>query len=126
MKKIAILDNDKILEAKGLCSTLCGCADNISFSDGDSDTAEAIDLVESGVTKILEEAKVLEVDEIMGAWFCKLCNQEIDNINQMIRQENLWALGSANKEQSETHVQNMVRLEQYKLLLDNLKKAVLV
>ena len=126
MKNIVIFEKEKVDEVKSLCESLCGCADNVSYSSGDDETAEAIDLVESGILKILAEGKSIEVDEVMAVWIAKLCNKEIDTANSMIRQENLWALGSNTTEQSEIHVQNMVRLEQYKVLLESIKRAIVV
>jgi len=122
MKKVIVFDSAKVEEAKTLCGSLCGIADNISYSDGDDESAEAIDKVESGVLKIFESGHVMEVDEIMSAWIVKMCEAEIEKTNEMIRMENLWAMGSNTVEQSQVHVENMMRLEKYKTVLSDMQE----
>lgn len=122
MKKVIVFDSAKIEEAKALCNSLCGIADNVSYSGGDDESAEAIDKVESGVLKIFESGHTMEVDEIMSAWIVKMCEAEIEKTNEMIRMENLWAMGSNTVEQSQIHVENMMRLEKYRTMLSDMQE----
>ena len=120
MKKVIVFNEEKFKEAKNICESLCGIADNVSFSDADDEAAEAIDQVEIGMLKILNDGHVMEVDEIMSSWISKMCEAEISKTNEMIRMENLWAMGSNPVEQSQIHVENMMRLEKYKTLLSDM------
>lgn len=122
MKKVIVFDSAKVEEAKTLCESLCGVADNVSYSCGDDEAAEAIDKVESGILKLLDAGHPMEVDEIMSAWIHKLCEEEIKKANEMIRMENLWAMGSNSVEQGQIHVENMMRLEKYKTLLSDMQE----
>ena len=123
MKKVIVFDSAKIEEAKSICESLCGIADNVSYSCGDDETAEAIDRVESGMLKLIETGHVVEVDEIMSAWVAKMCTAEIEKTNEMIRMENLWTMGSNTVEQSQIHVENMMRLEKYKTVLSDMMEV---
>ena len=124
MKKVIVFDSAKVDEAKVLCESLCGIADNVSYSGGDDESAEAIDKVESGMLKIFDGGHVMEVDDIMSAWFAKMCEAEIVKTNEMIRMENLWAMGSNTVEQSQIHVENMMRLEKYKTMLSDMQEMI--
>ena len=120
MKKIVIFKEEDIEKIKTLCESLCGIADNVSYSCGDDEAAESIDKVESGVLKLVDDGHKVEVDEIMSSWIAKMCETEIEKVNEMIRMENLWALGSNTVEQSQVHVENMMRLEKYKTMLSDM------
>lgn len=124
MKKIIVLDGHEIDEIKQSAESLCGCADNISYSCGDDETAEAIDRVETSILNHFLDEKVFEMDEVMQCWFFALCKSQIERSNEMIRQENLWALGSKSVEESQVHVENMMRLEKYKQFFQKFMEQV--
>lgn len=100
MKKVIVFDSEKVEEVKTLC--------------------------ESAILKLIETGHSMEVDEIMSSWVRKLCEEEIKNINEMIRMENTWAMGSNSVEQSQIHVENMMRLEKYKTLLSDMQEIYCV
>lgn len=122
MKKFIILDENTINEIKCRLNELCGCADNVSYACGDDETAETIDRIETSISNYFEDSKIFEMDDTMEIWLKSLCAKQIRTINEMIRQENLWAMGSQTVEQSQIHVENMMRLEKYKQLFNNLIK----
>lgn len=122
MKKIIVINETEIEEIKNSCNSLCGCADNVSYACGDDKTAEAIDRIETSISNHFTDNKIIQVDEVMESWLKTLCNDQIKNINEMIRHENLWAMGSKTVDESKVHVENMMRLEKYKQLFQSLIK----
>ena len=122
--RIAIFSEPDIKAIQSACDAMTGCADHISQSYDDEDTANEIDTQITAIGSVVDHAiSHYDADDIIEHWVTTMCDEEIKNANDQMRQENLWALGSATVEQSKMHVQNIVRLEQYRLILSSIKSC---
>ena len=123
--KIAILCEESIDAIRAACDSLTGCADHISYAGGDDETADAIDHHLVAIGKAIDHAVVeWDAEGIIENWIIMSCDKELEEVNNQIRQENLWCLGSQNEDQSSMHVANMFRLEAYKRILTTIKNSI--
>lgn len=61
--------------------------------------------------------------EVLAEWFSMMFKKEIEETNDTIENEELWKMGSRNKEEAFMHTENIQILEEYKeILVDALEQ----
>jgi hypothetical protein len=126
MKKVVIFEDIEVGEIEELCESISETTECLVNNSGEYQLAHEIDVSNDEIKTKLKAGHTIEVDETMAVWIAKMCNAEIDKTDEMIRMENIWALGSNTVEQSEVHVANMMRLEHYKTMLNDIKEIYCV
>ena len=122
MKKVVIFDDFEVKEIETMCECISECTECLVNNSGEYALANAIDESNDTIKERLQSGHAIETDDIMSSWIAKMCDAELAKADEMLRMENLWALGSNTTEQSAIHVSNMMRLEKYKTILSDMKE----